>query len=72
MVRKQDAESLLFVVRRLLGIESKPRQGFHDAQDKLKADQAAAAAAAEAGETSSSSQAVPPAAPAAAAAAPIQ
>ena len=44
MVRKQDAESLLFVVRRLLGIKSRPRQGFHDAQDALKAESLAAAA----------------------------
>ena len=44
MVRKQDAESLLFVVRRLLGISSRPRQAFRDAQDKLKAESAAAAA----------------------------
>ena len=36
MVRKQDAESLLFVVRRLMGIATKPRQAFQDAQDAKK------------------------------------
>ena len=31
MVRKQDAESLLFTVRRLLGKETRPRQKHQDA-----------------------------------------
>ena len=48
MVRKQDAESLLFTVRRLLGKETRPRQKHQDAAEAAAEAAAAAAPAAPA------------------------